>query len=155
MRRRGRWKEGRREERVARRKWKRWEERQRKSEKGQRGRWRRNGDTGCHETSLRFVREQVACRPCRLRLYFIASRVACKFNLVEVTQMQYPHSGGPARAGCLNNAFMYVSADMLFSPSRIPREDTLSIFDAEREGKRERERGWPISRLRSTRLSSA
>lgn len=47
-----------------------------------------NGGGGCDETSLRFVRERVACRACRLRLYFIASRVACKFNLVEVTQMQ-------------------------------------------------------------------
>lgn len=55
-----------------------WEEEKRKE----------NGEGGTDETSPRFVRERVACRAYRLRLYFIASRVACKFNLVEVTQMQ-------------------------------------------------------------------
>lgn len=48
----------------------------------------REEEGGCGETGVRFVRERVACRAYRLRLYFIASRVACKFNLVEVTQMQ-------------------------------------------------------------------
>lgn len=39
--------------------------------------------------------------------------------------MQQPHSGKLASAGCLNNAFMYVSADTR-QLAWIPREDTLA-----------------------------
>lgn len=54
--------------------------------------------------SNRIVRRQVARRCWRLRLYFIAPLVACKFNLLEVTQMQYTQRGALCIAP-LNNAF--------------------------------------------------